>query len=407
MARKMSFGKILRDARHRKHLDITTAAARLRIRTDILQAIEDEDFSRMPPHGYTRNMIGAYARLLGLNGSDITRLYLDEAYAIEVGKARNDTTRSLGDRRARGEGRGRSDRREAVEERANARRQRRSENPNRPVRSGANGREIYDDRPQRVYATDRVHPTSHSPMPTTQYTNFYAGPNYSDSRGRLPFIVAGIVILIVIAIILFFVFRPQDNANQELPNVPIAGVTDTSDAETSAPPEPVAPTQVAFTYDIASGQSSYIEIYEDGSTTPIEAGTITGPASKTYDVTGTLEFVTANPTPVTLKVDGNKVKMTDEDGDGVFTYTVDFATILQEWLAEHGKTADDESADESGTDDQSADESGTDDQSADDADIASGDASADGGDTSSTSSDGSSGSSSGTISPKRSSSSST
>ena len=51
MATQMSFGAILREARERRGLDLTTAARRLRIRPDILRAIEENDFSRMPPRG--------------------------------------------------------------------------------------------------------------------------------------------------------------------------------------------------------------------------------------------------------------------------------------------------------------------------------------------------------------------
>ena len=63
----MTFGTILREARERKGYDLATAARRLRIRPDILRAIEEDDFSRMPPRGYARNMVNAYARLVGLN----------------------------------------------------------------------------------------------------------------------------------------------------------------------------------------------------------------------------------------------------------------------------------------------------------------------------------------------------
>lgn len=41
----------------------------------------------MPPRGYSRNMINAYARFLGLNANDVTRMYLDESYANQIGRA--------------------------------------------------------------------------------------------------------------------------------------------------------------------------------------------------------------------------------------------------------------------------------------------------------------------------------
>ena len=85
---QISSGRVLREARERKGYDLTTVARRLRIRPDILRAIESSDFSAMPPRGYTRNMVNAYARFLGLNPTEIVDMYLDEAYAHQVAKAR-------------------------------------------------------------------------------------------------------------------------------------------------------------------------------------------------------------------------------------------------------------------------------------------------------------------------------
>lgn len=59
---------------------------KLRIRPDILRAIEEGDFARMPPRGYTSNMVGAYARLVGLNPTEVTRAYREEVYQFETGR---------------------------------------------------------------------------------------------------------------------------------------------------------------------------------------------------------------------------------------------------------------------------------------------------------------------------------
>ena len=68
---QISSGQVLKEARERKDYDLNTIARRLRIRPDILRAIESGDFASMPPRGYTRNMVNAYARLLGLNPTEI------------------------------------------------------------------------------------------------------------------------------------------------------------------------------------------------------------------------------------------------------------------------------------------------------------------------------------------------
>ena len=70
----MKSGMVLREARERKGYELATVARRLRIRPDILRAIENNDFSLMPPRGYTRNMVNAYARLLGLNPTEIVNM---------------------------------------------------------------------------------------------------------------------------------------------------------------------------------------------------------------------------------------------------------------------------------------------------------------------------------------------
>lgn len=81
----ISFGSVLKEARISKGYELNAVSRRLRIRPDILEAIENSDFDRMPPRGYSRNMINAYARFLGLNANDVTRMYLDESY--EIGRA--------------------------------------------------------------------------------------------------------------------------------------------------------------------------------------------------------------------------------------------------------------------------------------------------------------------------------
>lgn len=80
-----SFGDILRDERELSGYDLASMSRRLHVRPDILAAIENGDFDRMPARGYAKNMIRAYARALNLNERQITELYLDEVNAYELG----------------------------------------------------------------------------------------------------------------------------------------------------------------------------------------------------------------------------------------------------------------------------------------------------------------------------------
>lgn len=343
MARQIAFGDILRDARKRKGMDLATVARRLRIRPDILRAIEESDFARMPARGYTTNMVNAYARLVGLNAAEVGRLYKEQAYAFDVGRVRDDarSDESLGrsTRSTRG-GRPRGER----------------PREERPPRQNALGRTLYDDRTDergRTYATDRVHPSRHGSMPRPQYTNLYAPPKIPNTGSRTPLIIGGAVIAVVLVVVLFMVLGNRGPAEQEVPQVPISGLTDTSNQTASnggaagdgagtstgatAPTVPaVAPISAKFSYEVKSGESAYIEVYLDGSSGADVAGTIEGPETKDYSVTGTLRFVTSNPDGVVLTLDGEEVKPTDSRGNGVYTYNVDFPALLDEWEEEHG-----------------------------------------------------------------------
>ena len=80
--------------------DLASVSRDLRIRQDIIVAIENSDFKRMPSRGYARNMIIAYSRLLGLNAQDVSRMYLDQEYAYQVEQAHQSVGDSIRSRSA-------------------------------------------------------------------------------------------------------------------------------------------------------------------------------------------------------------------------------------------------------------------------------------------------------------------
>ena len=79
MAITRGFGQQLREARVSHGLTYGTVSRKLRIRPDIIQAIEEEDFSSLPPRANTRAMIQAYASLLGLNPAVVVESYMQAA----------------------------------------------------------------------------------------------------------------------------------------------------------------------------------------------------------------------------------------------------------------------------------------------------------------------------------------
>lgn len=51
-------------------MDVQSIARQMRVRADIIRAIENNDFTRMPPRGYAKNMVATYARIVGSQPDD-------------------------------------------------------------------------------------------------------------------------------------------------------------------------------------------------------------------------------------------------------------------------------------------------------------------------------------------------
>jgi cytoskeletal protein RodZ len=328
---------MLRNARERKGLDITTAARKLRIRPDILRAIESADFARMPPRGYTSNMVTAYARMLGLNPNEITRMYRDEMYQYETGR------RPMGEY---------SDRSTRTRERSSSYNDHSSSHRTSRSSQGAGASRRYQAPAQPAYS------------------NLVQGRQapgiLSNVAGYLPIIVVSAIILILLFLVINLAFCSRtDTQTGDTPVVPVSGMpssssssdtsSDTASADTPTTTT-VAPTSAKFTYTVADGKSVYIEVIEDGKTTL--SGDFTGPKTGSYDVTTTLKFVfTGDEGDVTLTVDGEQVTPTDQNGKGVYSYTVDFESILETWKKENNVTSSSSDSSSGSTSDSSSSES--------------------------------------------------
>ena len=375
MARQTSFGEALAHARERKGLDLSTAARKLRIRPDILRAIEEGDFARMPPRGYTSNMVGAYARLVGLNPTEVTRAYREEVYQFETGR------RPASNRRERPRDAGRTVALPSSRDRESSRGSYRDDYTASP-RSG---------RPGLGGASTR----GGRPTSQPQYTNLVQGrqaPGIAANIGSyLPLIIVGAVIVGLLVLVIVLAFGNRAAPESDLPTVPISGMQNPAGTDTGASGEgagdattptqqPVAPTSAKFSYNVPEGSSVYIDVVQDGKT--VEAGDATGPKTADFDVTGTLKFVLSGDdddiAAVKLTLDGEEVKAEDQNGRGVYTYTVNFEDVLNDWKRANGVagasssdasgSADSDSSsdagsssDDSGTSDSSSDTSGSDD----------------------------------------------
>ncbi len=343
MARE-NFGAVLRETREQKGYDIATVARRLRIRVDVLEAIEDCDFSHMPPKGYARNMINAYARFLGLNPTEITGMYLDECYAHEIEYARKnarptgfDMSPRSGPRKAPKESDTRGDRgkRNMLDEhRTDGRTRSRVMYTDDSGTGRHSSRGIADV--GRLYPEERAHRSVRPVSPGGGYTNLYNG--YQKPRSKVPFIIGGVLVVVVIVIILVLLFGPKGSSGgEDVQKVPVTGVTSSGVSDTAQKQVVTAPTKVVVAYEVASGQSSWIDVYVDKVVT--ESATINGPATKSFDVTGVLRIDVVNPTAVKVTQDGSPLALTDPDGDGVYSVTVDFPAILAQWQKDNPTTS--------------------------------------------------------------------
>lgn len=355
---QMTFGEILRDARERKGIDLASAARQLRIRPDILRAIEENDFSRMPPRGYARNMVNAYARFMGLNPTEITRMYLDGAYAHQVGRARAESNPAVSGRlRSRSSSRSRRDETHPMRPRDRVN-ERKSESASR---QSSLGRTMYDDRREygrdyggrssnssgRLYSGDRTHPTRHTALPSSHYTNFYAGPRAPKAQqSRIPLIAAAAVILILLIVVICLALGGgrQDQTASSVESVPITGIDDTTKTDESSKhasseskkSTEAVPESVTVEYEVGS-QEIYAVITTDGTA---EEKMISGPVTETVEVTGTWSFATWVSDSVTIKVNGEEVSFEDTDSSGMPMCTVDFEKWLKQWKEDHPNAVD-------------------------------------------------------------------
>ena len=68
-------GEVLKRARQARKLDLETAADQLNLSMQVVQALEDDAYEKLPSPTFIRGYIRCYARLLKLSGDDLVRSY--------------------------------------------------------------------------------------------------------------------------------------------------------------------------------------------------------------------------------------------------------------------------------------------------------------------------------------------
>jgi cytoskeleton protein RodZ len=75
-----SFGQDLKKAREAKGVALDAIAAATKITTRYLQAVEQEEFDRLPGGVFRRSIVRSYARVAGLDEDEWVKRYLDAAH---------------------------------------------------------------------------------------------------------------------------------------------------------------------------------------------------------------------------------------------------------------------------------------------------------------------------------------
>jgi cytoskeleton protein RodZ len=360
---QISFGNVLKEARLAKGLDLGTVSRELRIRQDIIVAIENSDFARMPSRGYARNMVAAYARLLGLNWQDVSRMYLDQEYAYQVEVAHDNITDNIRMHNQAGtqhQQRGNTASFGRVgSSRSSA--QSRVGVGNHPYDGSSNGmgRTVYSQNAD-VYPTfGNSQPVTHrarrSAMPQGKYGNMYSAPSDIPNPNRKRNIVIGAIVafVVLIGLVIGMLLTHQ---TQPQTNIPVTGAQSvgTSSEEASQQQEQTqtqqttetAPTEFTLKYSVAKGSSSYIEVYVDDAVQ--ESSTVSGPAEKTYTSSSKIRFVATETSGVTVYINDEAQEL-ETNSSGIVNTTFTFSEILEQWYTNHPNVKRDASSGSSST----------------------------------------------------------
>lgn len=79
-------GEILREARETQHLSTRTVAKNLLLKEEVIFAIEEEDWAKLPEPAYIQGYIKNYAKLLGLDSTRLLALFRGQYDARKFAK---------------------------------------------------------------------------------------------------------------------------------------------------------------------------------------------------------------------------------------------------------------------------------------------------------------------------------
>ncbi len=358
---ELTFGELLRQTRERKGLDLNETARRLRIRPDILRAIEAGNFSAMPPRGYARNMVTGYARYLGLNPTEVTGMYLSDLADYENGITAS-RRRSTGFDMSEAPENTRFPHRSATSRFSLQGRHDEVERSgkNRGLREASLGEGLPSSTSLQGASRSRGrsrsdgqygYPQSRKGTPKVALSSSFIGQDSDEGSGalgsvrsKLPFIVAAVVVLVIVILVCILLFGGKGSTETSaVSTMPVTGLSDagssqaadSSSSSSTSKSQTTAPTEGTFTFTVADGGSTYIEVYADDATEL--ADDVSGPSTKTYTFKDTLKFVCVQPDSVTATLNGEPVTL-EENSKGIVSVTYQFSDILESWQKENGSS---------------------------------------------------------------------
>jgi cytoskeletal protein RodZ len=96
-----SIGEILREARHRKRASLEDAARATKIKLEILEQLEADEFDRLAAPAYTKGFLKLYADYLGLDSQQIVDSYLQSQGGLRREGLQLQTEKAIRDRKPR------------------------------------------------------------------------------------------------------------------------------------------------------------------------------------------------------------------------------------------------------------------------------------------------------------------
>ena len=99
------------------------------------------------------------------------------------------------------------------------------------------------------------------------HPSLYSNNSSRPSIAGRPLLFIGLaVVVLILVIVLAFALGGKDKQQEDIPSVPISGLTDTSNPETEQQVQQVdtPPTSVKVEYKVASGAEVYAEVNDNG-----------------------------------------------------------------------------------------------------------------------------------------------